>query len=367
MQININVNKKFVAVGVTVILTLIVLISATVTIPNAFTSGDTISASKMNENFNALKNVFNTTTGYLPYDDGSKLSNSGVYWDNTNGRLGVGTTSPIAKLNVEGASGTIQAMFGAPSTVTNASVFFNNETINGGYYANSDDGCLYLNQLGYLGGTTKYRDLFISNGRGQPIAFFDGSTGNVGIGTTNPGYKLIVQGTDSGEFISEFTNKSSTGQGVLIQAGYGNDYWPLCINDYSSGTIFYIRGNGNGWMAGTLSQSSDFRLKEKVSNIESALDKINKINGVSYFWKDKSNPDKQIGVIAQDVEKVFPELVTIQKDGMRSVNYNGLIAPTIEAIKELKSQKDSEIAALKKENEELREEINLIKEKLGIK
>ncbi|HPO51169.1 MAG TPA: tail fiber domain-containing protein, partial [Spirochaetota bacterium] len=81
----------------------------------------------------------------------------------------------------------------------------------------------------------------------------------------------------------------------------------------------------------------------------------------------KSNPDKQIGVIAQDVEKVFPELVTIQKDGMRSVNYNGLIAPTIEAIKELKSQKDSEIAALKKENEELREEINLIKEKLGIK
>lgn len=61
------------------------------------------------------------------------------------------------------------------------------------------------------------------------------------------------------------------------------------------------------------------------------------------------------------MEQIFPELVNTDKQGVRAVNYSALIAPLIEAVKELKSQKDSEIQELKKENNKLSQENQEIK------
>ena len=94
--------------------------------------------------------------------------------------------------------------------------------------------------------------------------------------------------------------------------------------------------NSSGIITATdFNTSSDANLKDEVCVIESSLDKVIQINGVSFKWK--ANGEKSLGVIAQNIEEVFPELV---KDGEdhKSVNYNGLIGVLIEAVKELSDE-----------------------------
>lgn len=97
--------------------------------------------------------------------------------------------------------------------------------------------------------------------------------------------------------------------------------------------------NGNILSNGVITQSSDIHLKKSIEPLSNALSKILSLNGISFFWKDKlKDADKQIGLLAQDVEKVFPELVQSNADGYKSVNYSGVIAPLIEAIKSLNNK-----------------------------
>ena len=80
-------------------------------------------------------------------------------------------------------------------------------------------------------------------------------------------------------------------------------------------------------------------MKEKVVNIENALSAVEKINGVKYNWNELSNEvDKekvQVGVLAQEVEKVLPEAVNTNDDGYKSVSYDKLVPLLIQAVKEL--------------------------------
>jgi hypothetical protein len=86
-------------------------------------------------------------------------------------------------------------------------------------------------------------------------------------------------------------------------------------------------------------QNSDLRLKKNINNIVSAIDKINRLNGVEYEFKreefaDRNLPQgKQYGVIAQQVEEVLPEAVKSDDEGIKSVAYAQLIPVLIEAIK----------------------------------
>jgi hypothetical protein len=86
---------------------------------------------------------------------------------------------------------------------------------------------------------------------------------------------------------------------------------------------------------------SDKRLKENVKPIESALDKAMKLQGVTFDWKESDsilNIKEDIGFIAQDVQKVVPELVRENKDGMLSMRHQGIAPILLEAIKELKAE-----------------------------
>ena len=91
--------------------------------------------------------------------------------------------------------------------------------------------------------------------------------------------------------------------------------------------------------------SSDRRLKENIVNIPNALEKVSKLNGVTFNWKEfEANKDKSIhanegsdvGVIAQEIEAVFPDLVETRDNGYKAVKYDKLVAVLIEAVKELK-------------------------------
>ena len=85
--------------------------------------------------------------------------------------------------------------------------------------------------------------------------------------------------------------------------------------------------------AANFNTTSDISLKENLNVIESPLDKINQLNGYTFNWKE--NKKEAIGIVAQEVEKIFPELVVAGRDGVKRVNYDSLIPVMLEAIKEL--------------------------------
>ena len=93
---------------------------------------------------------------------------------------------------------------------------------------------------------------------------------------------------------------------------------------------------------------SDIRLKENIKPIKSALDKVSKLQGVTFDWKKSDSIldiKEDVGFIAQDVQKVLPELVRENEDGMLSMRHQGITPVLLEAIKELKA----EIEELKKQ------------------
>jgi hypothetical protein len=95
--------------------------------------------------------------------------------------------------------------------------------------------------------------------------------------------------------------------------------------------------------AGTFNTTSDISLKENICTFENAMDVVAGLRGVRFTWK--KNGIKTVGLIAQEVEKVLPELIGTNADtGLKSVSYANMVAVLIEAVKELKA----EIEELKK-------------------
>jgi len=80
--------------------------------------------------------------------------------------------------------------------------------------------------------------------------------------------------------------------------------------------------------------TSDLSLKTNIQTIPNPIDKILQINGVTFNWRENNKPS--VGIIAQEIEKVFPELV--QGENPKTVNYNGLIGLLIEAVKEQQTE-----------------------------
>jgi hypothetical protein len=105
---------------------------------------------------------------------------------------------------------------------------------------------------------------------------------------------------------------------------------------------------------------SDRRFKQNVTPITSALEKVTKLQGVTFTWNTKDYPsrfftdDPQIGVIAQDVENVIPEVVHTDKEGFKSVEYDKLTAVLIEAVKEMKQQMNSQDSIIKVQNAKIK-------------
>ena len=125
-------------------------------------------------------------------------------------------------------------------------------------------------------------------------------------------------------------NKLSLWSGTERMSILNNGY--VGIND--STPAYQLDVNGTIRATGNIIAYSDIRVKENVKTIDSALDKVTKLRGVEY---NKIGEDsKSIGVIAQEVEKVVPEVVETDEKGMKAVAYGNISGLLIEAIKELK-------------------------------
>jgi hypothetical protein len=83
---------------------------------------------------------------------------------------------------------------------------------------------------------------------------------------------------------------------------------------------------------------SDLNLKTNIESIENALNTINQLNGYTFNWK--SDGEMGIGVIAQEVEEILPDIVKTNEDNVKSVSYVSIIPVLIEAIKELSDKID---------------------------
>ena len=118
----------------------------------------------------------------------------------------------------------------------------------------------------------------------------------------------------------------------------------LGIGGLSSLPAYRLDVNGTIRASGDVIAYSDVRVKENIKTIDNSLEKVSKLRGVE-FNKIGDN-EKSIGVIAQEIEDVIPEVVKTDDQGMKSVAYGNISGLLIEAIKELKQ----EVEELKKHN-----------------
>lgn len=182
------------------------------------------------------------------------------------------------------------------------------------------------------------------------------NSGLVGIGNNAPVHVLDIKTNstlskvhlrlheDENEFARmRFTNTTGgnfwdiAGKPDVTNAGAAlNFYYSALGRD-----VLSLSGTGNALLAGVLTENSDGRLKKNITRIENPLEKLLQLNGYNYNWIDKNrDPALQTGVIAQEVQQLFPNLVKEDAKGMLSVNYSGLVPVLIEAIKEQQKQID---------------------------
>lgn len=142
-------------------------------------------------------------------------------------------------------------------------------------------------------------------------------------GTT---WEVYAYAGPSGVDTSNDTTTNSTVYPTWVTSTSGNQ--PVKV----SSTKLYFNPSTGQLNSTDFNSLSDLRKKKDVETITSAGDIVNQLRGVYFKWKDTERP--AIGVIAQEVEKILPEIVATSDTGEKSVSYNSIIAVLIEAIKE---------------------------------
>ena len=134
-----------------------------------------------------------------------------------------------------------------------------------------------------------------------------------------------LSGVSAGSTIADETSNDATYYPILTQQTTGI----VTASNVSTTKLTFNPSSGT-LNATELNATSDESLKENIRIIENPIEKISQLNGVEFDWVESK--DHSMGVIAQEVEKVFPELVKTGEN--KSVNYNGLIGVLIEVVKE---------------------------------
>lgn len=136
------------------------------------------------------------------------------------------------------------------------------------------------------------------------------------------------------------------------------------IGTNNPGALLHVNGNASKPGGGSWTDSSDKRLKKNIKTMKGALEKLLKLRGVSFEWKEPEKQGnltgRQMGLVADEVEEVFPEWVGIDHEGYKNLTVRGFEALTIEAFRELSAANEELMA----KNKELEERINALAKKI---
>lgn len=239
--------------------------------------------------------------GYLRFAlDGN---GDGVFEDKVailgNGKVGFGTNAPTA---------TLEARYDGPTDGA------------------SGQSNLKLTNLG--GGTSDYADLEFDTGSGGSAGIFR----NPGSSTAYAGPGSLNMGSSSAINVGIYTNNATR----LFVGGDGK----VGIGTLSPAQKLHVAGNVQ---ADDYLYNSDLRLKTDVMPLENADKGLDCLQGVTYRWSDPlTDQAVQIGLIAQDVERCFPELVATDANGYKSVSYARLVVPLIENAKHTMAENEAQ-------------------------
>ena len=296
------------------------------------------------------------------------------------GNVGIGTTSPDAKLEVIGntsinnTAGNTELLVNTPGTSTTSLKLFEAGAF--GFQFEYDGATnvdkLYLRSRGFCCGNEAIRMTWLKNG-------------NVGIGTVSPTQALDVNGNirSSGGFLFaqdgdqsvSIKNNASGGYVQLDVGGSGHTTDHIILGEDQGGNLnkvgigttsptelLQVGVNGTGEaLSNAWNVFSDRRYKTDIQNLENALENISKLNGYTYYSRNGQDQSRKIGVVAQEVEEVFPELVNTSEEGFKSVDYGRLSAILIEALKE----QNVKINKLENENSIIRKEFAVLKDMIA--
>jgi hypothetical protein len=211
-----------------------------------------------------------------------------------------------------------------------------------------------------MGRSTSASELY-ATAMGHETSASGNSSTATGYQTTASGSASTVMGlgtiaSDFGSLvIGQYNLSGATVTNSATEANYANTAFVIGNGTFSNAKsdAFKVMVNGNTTVgndltvSGDIVVSSDARLKANIVSLGSTLAKLLLIDGKSYTMK--KNGKQKIGVLAQDIQKVFPELVTTDDKDMLAVNYQGLVPVLINALKE----QDDKISRLEKLVEKL--------------
>ncbi len=289
---------------------------------------------------------------------------------NSDGNVGIGTTSPSSPLTISASQ---------TDSTGGIRLLGKTDSSDVSYWSENQFAIEYQNSYGVV---------LTANG----TSYLNGANARLGIGTTSPENLLNVEGSsdDGGTnrpmltnaFVAQIRNTRSSGGygGLLIDisssAGTTNDY-PLDVR-YGGDVKFLVRGDGNVGIGTTdpgsyklylaggeaycdqttcWNDASDIALKENITDLNYGLNEIMKIKPKRF--KSKITNQTSIGMIAQELELIIPEVVS-GEEGNKGISYGGLSPVLIKAIQEQQQQ----IEELKQENKVFKTEITILKAEL---
>jgi hypothetical protein len=289
------------------------------------------------------------TDPLLTIGNGDEFSRRNALTILKNGYVGIGTNNPAARLHVRfpGGAGGGQLMVEEQGDGGDgARVTFRND-------ARTDKFWDLFGLTNNLSADARFN--FFYNGYGDVMNLT--GNGRVGIGLPSPTATLHVRSASAVATPQQHLQVTTDSYSRLRMSNTVNPlpYWDMAGLTHASTpanaqlNFFYsqngsngidilsLKGNGNATLAGTLTQNSDARLKKDIEQLDNVLPLLQTLNGYQYKWKDAWREQEiQTGLLAQEVEKVMPELVKEDENGIKSVNYNGLVPYLLEAVKALK-------------------------------
>jgi hypothetical protein len=263
----------------------------------------------------------------------SLLASANLNWQEAVSKLGIGK-APTANLDVAGDIKCDRLQVGQTviTAETGVSSIINASAISQGVvrtsYGGTGSSNLVMNQL--LIGNDVNPVLQTSN------LIWNRDTISLGIGNSIPIKTLDVNGdiNFNGSLFNNYVQVPS------ISSFKQNPLTPNMIYTdkqffigYSNNDNYKFKVDGNVYVAGYITGLSDIRYKTNISNITEPIDKIEQLQGVYYNLLHEEK--RSIGLIAQEVEKIIPEVVYTNTDNTKSIAYGNMIAVLVESIKEL--------------------------------